>query len=44
MPLYVLLAEDRNGESHIVAVWLVTSEDAATTKAMAEIFQKHNEH
>ena len=43
MPLYVLLVEDGNGESHIVAVWLVTSEDAATTKAMAEIFQAHNE-
>ena len=44
MPLYVLLVEDGNGGSHIVGVWLVTSEDAATTKAMAEIFKKHNEH
>ena len=40
MPLYVLLVEDGNGESHIAAIWLVTSEDAATTKAMAEIFKK----
>ena len=27
-----------------MAVWLVTSEDAAATKAMIEIFKKHNEH
>ena len=43
MPLYVLLAEDGNGESHIVAVWLITSEDAANIRAMTEIFQQHNE-
>lgn len=43
MPLYVLLAEDGNGESHIVAVWLITSEDAANIRAMTEIFQQYNE-
>ena len=43
MPLYVLLAEDGNGESHIVAVWLITSEDAANIRAMTAIFQQHNE-
>ena len=43
MPLYVLLAEDGNGESHIVAVWLITSEDAANIKEMTKIFQRHNE-
>lgn len=42
MLLYVLLAEDGNGESHIVAVWLITSEDAANIRAMTEIFQQHN--
>lgn len=40
MPLYVL---DGNGESHIVAVWLITSEDAANIRAMTEIFQQYNE-
>ena len=43
MPLYVLLAEDGNGESQIVAVWLIASEDAANIRAMTEIFQRHNE-
>ena len=43
MPVYVLLAEDGNGESQIVAVWLITSEDAANIRAMTEIFKRYNE-
>ena len=36
MPLYVLLVEDGNGESHIVALWLITNEDAANIRAMTD--------
>ena len=38
-----MLAEDGNGESHIVAVWLITSEDAANIRAITEIFQRYDE-
>ena len=43
MPLYVLLVEDGNGDSQIVSLWLVASEDAITIKPMLLIFKKHNE-
>ena len=43
MPLYVLLVEDGNGDSQIVSLWLVASEDAITIKSMLLIFKKHNE-
>ena len=42
MPLYVLLVEDGNGESQIVSLWLVASEDAVTIKTMTSMFKKHN--
>ena len=43
MPLYVLLVEDGNGDSQIVSLWLVASEDAITIRSMLLIFKKHNE-
>lgn len=42
MPLYVFLVEDGNGESEIIAVWMIVTEDAASVGQMADIFQKHN--
>lgn len=42
MPLYLFLVEDGNGESEIVAVWMVVTEDATSIRQMAEIFKKHN--
>ena len=42
MPLYVLLVEDGNGESQIVSLWLVASEDAVTISTMTLMFKKHN--
>ena len=42
MPLYVLLVEDGNGESQIVSLWLVASEDAVTIRTMTLMFKKHN--
>ena len=30
MPLYIVLTEDGNGESEIVAVWLVVNEDESS--------------
>ena len=42
MPLYLFLVEDGNGESEIVAVWMVVTEDAISIRQMAEIFKKHN--
>ena len=42
MPLYVYLVEDGNGESEIVALFMVTSENADSIKKMAMIFKKHN--
>jgi zinc finger SWIM domain-containing protein 3 len=37
-----MLAEDRNGESEIVAVFLVANEEGSTIKKMVEIFKKYN--
>lgn len=42
MPLYIMLGEDGNGESEIVAVFLVGNEEGSTIRAMVEIFKKHN--
>ena len=42
VPLYLFLVEDGNGESEIVAVWMVVTEDAISIRQMAEIFKKHN--
>lgn len=42
MPLYVFLVEDGNGESEIIAVWMIVTEDCASISQMAEIFKKYN--
>ncbi len=42
MPLYLFLVEDGNGESEIVALWMLQTEDAESIRQMAEIFKKHN--
>ena len=33
MPHYIVLTEDGNGESEIVAVWLVVNEDESSIKS-----------
>ena len=42
MPLYIFLVEDGNGESEVVAIWMVVVEDTVSISQMAEIFKKHN--
>ena len=44
MPLYVLLVEDGNGESEVVAIWIVVNEDSSSIKKMVDRFKRHNEH
>ena len=43
MPLYLFLVEDGSGESEIVAVWMVVTEDAVCIRQMANIFKKHHQ-
>ncbi|XP_039300754.1 uncharacterized protein LOC120356037 [Nilaparvata lugens] len=42
IPLYILIVEDGNGNSEIVALMLLASEDALTIDKMVEVFKKHN--
>lgn len=42
MPVFLQLVIDGNGESEIVAVFVVVSEDGETLTALLEVFQKHN--
>lgn len=44
MPLYVLLAIDGNGESEIVCLWIVQSEDKETVTSLLVEFKMHNEN
>jgi len=44
MPLYVLMAIDGNGESEIVCLWIVQSEDKLTITNLLAEFKKHNEN
>lgn len=44
MPLYVLLVEDGNGESEVVAIWIVVNEDASSIKKMVNLFKLHNKN
>lgn len=39
MPHYIVLTEDGNGESEIVAVWLVVNEDESSIKQMVALFK-----
>ena len=43
-PLYIVLTEDGNGESEIVAVWLLVNEDESSIKQMVAVFKKYNEN
>ena len=43
MPLYVLMSIDGNGESEIVCLWIVQSEDKSTLNNLLVEFKKHNE-
>ena len=38
----MFVVEDGNGETEIVALWMVAEEDEASIGVMAEIFKKHN--
>lgn len=42
IPFYVILVEDGNGESEIVALFLVTDESEAVIKKIASLFKDHN--
>ncbi len=42
LPIYLMLVEDSNGESEIVCVCILVSEDSESIKWMLEMFQKHN--
>ena len=41
-PVYILLIEDGNGQSEIVAVFLLLEETEASLSKMLEIFKKYN--
>ena len=43
MPMYILMVVDGNGESEIVALWLVVYEDKDTISHLMDIFEKHND-
>lgn len=42
-PVYVMLIEDGNGQSEIVAVFMLLEENATSILAMVNAFKKHNE-
>ena len=42
MPVYILIVEDGNGHSEIVAFWLAASEDRTTIKPMGDLVVGHN--
>ena len=42
MPLYIFLVCDGNGQSEIVAAFLVASEQKPVIEQMVRIFKKHN--
>ena len=42
LPVYLLLCEDSNGQSEIVGVCLLVSEDVVSMKWMLNAFKKHN--
>ena len=41
-PVYIILIEDGNGQSEIVAVFLLLEETEASLSKMVEIFKKYN--
>ena len=42
MPVYILIVEDGNEHSEIVAFWLAASEDRTTIKQKADLVIHHN--
>lgn len=42
MPLYMIISIDRNGQSEIVAVFLLTEEDETSLTQVIDIFKKNN--
>ena len=42
LPTYLMLVEDSNGQSEIVAVRLLATEDANSMTWMVDTFKKHN--
>ena len=42
MPVYLMVAEDGNGESEVICIWVLTQEDTQTIRKMVEMFKKHN--
>ena len=43
MPLYPFLVEDGNGESEIVAVWMVVTKDTLSIQQIAQIFNNKSQ-
>jgi len=43
MPLYAIMVVDGNGESKVVALWLVVSEDKVTISHTMDAFVKYND-
>ena len=41
-PVYLMACEDANGQSEIIAVCLLASEDANSIRWMIDVFKKHN--
>ena len=42
MPVFLQLIEDGNGESEVVSVFVVATEDKETLLSLLDIFKKHN--
>jgi hypothetical protein len=42
MPLYFILSVDGNGQSEIVALFLLTKEDEILLSSVIELFKNHN--
>lgn len=42
LPLYMIISIDRNGQSEIVAVFLLTEEDETSLTQVIDIFKKNN--
>ena len=43
LPIYIMLCEDSNGQSEIVAVCLLVQEDANSMTWMVDAFKQHNQ-
>ena len=43
MPLYIMLVVDGNGESEVIALWLVVHKDKMIISHLMDIFLKHND-